>query len=179
LGNYGIFANKDFKKGDITFINTNKVYNKKILGNNFYVNLNFSETNAPLDKNLKNFGLRLTAYSYDNAVDAKDGEVFIAGFGDYLNHSCNANTFEVFSKNYSTYSNNALKDINKGEELTINYNSFIYNYAIPFDCLCKASDCCKQVRGYKNLSEEKQKELQPYLANYMCESFSHKHDKLD
>ena len=57
------------------------------------------------------------------------------------NHSCNANT------GYSGLNVIALIPINKGEELTLNYASFLDETMEPFTCRCGAPNCSGLITG--------------------------------
>ncbi len=62
------------------------------------------------------------------------------------NHSCHANTF------YEGLNVVALRDIKEGEELTLDYASFIDESMEPFACQCGSENCRKIVFGRKNNS---------------------------
>lgn len=60
--------------------------------------------------------------------------------GCFVNHSCNPNVYEKERIGY------ALRNIKKGEELTINYDKIAY-IEKTFRCKCGAKDCRKVVKG--------------------------------
>ena len=62
------------------------------------------------------------------------------------NHSCNPNTA------YKGLNVLALRNIQQGEELTLNYASFLDENMEPFNCRCGAANCCGWVTGIKNNS---------------------------
>lgn len=62
------------------------------------------------------------------------------------NHSCNPNTA------YEGLNVVALQNILQGEELTLNYASFLDEHMEPFNCRCGAINCCGLVTGVKNNS---------------------------
>lgn len=62
------------------------------------------------------------------------------------NHSCNPNTA------YEGLNVVALQNILQGEELTLNYASFLDEHMEPFNCRCGAINCCGLVTGIKNNS---------------------------
>ena len=62
------------------------------------------------------------------------------------NHSCDPNT------TYEGLNVVALRDISKGEELTLNYASFLDEHMEPFACRCGAPDCLGLITGIKNNS---------------------------
>ncbi|MBK7559349.1 MAG: SET domain-containing protein-lysine N-methyltransferase [Chitinophagaceae bacterium] len=57
------------------------------------------------------------------------------------NHSCDPNT------KYEGLNVVALRNISKGEELTLNYASFLDEHMEPFNCRCGAANCCGWVTG--------------------------------
>ena len=62
------------------------------------------------------------------------------------NHSCNPNT------DYEGLNVLALRNILQGEELTLNYASFLDENMEPFNCRCGSANCCGWVTGIKNNS---------------------------
>ena len=62
------------------------------------------------------------------------------------NHSCDPNTA------YVGLNVVALRNISKGEELTLNYASFLDENMEPFNCRCGAANCCGLVTGTINNS---------------------------
>ena len=62
------------------------------------------------------------------------------------NHSCNPNTA------YDGLNVVALRNIPQGEELTLNYASFLDENMEPFNCRCGAANCCGWVVGTVNNS---------------------------
>lgn len=60
----------------------------------------------------------------------------------YVNHSCNPNVAE---KERTAY---ALKDIKKGEEITIDYDKIAY-LEKPFECHCGSKNCRGFAQGRK------------------------------
>jgi D-alanine-D-alanine ligase len=62
------------------------------------------------------------------------------------NHSCDPNTA------YEGLNVVALRNISKGEELTLNYASFLDEHMEPFECRCGAANCCRWITGITNNS---------------------------
>lgn len=62
------------------------------------------------------------------------------------NHSCDPNC------SYDGLNVMALRNISKGEELTLNYASFLDENMEPFNCRCGAVNCCGLITGVKNNS---------------------------
>jgi hypothetical protein len=57
------------------------------------------------------------------------------------NHSCSPNT------QYDGLNVVATRSIAKGEELTLDYGSFLDNHMQPFECRCGAANCRKKITG--------------------------------
>lgn len=62
------------------------------------------------------------------------------------NHSCDPNT------TYEGLNVVALRNITKGEELTLNYATFLDENMEPFNCQCGSANCCGLVTGIVNNS---------------------------
>ncbi len=62
------------------------------------------------------------------------------------NHSCDPNT------TYEGLNVVALRNITKGEELTLNYATFLDENMEPFNCRCGSANCCGLVTGIVNNS---------------------------
>jgi len=69
------------------------------------------------------------------------------------NHSCDPNTA------YDGLDVIALRDIATGEELTLNYASFLDEHMEPFNCRCGAVNCCGWVSGITNNSVTERESL--------------------
>jgi len=61
------------------------------------------------------------------------------------NHSCDPNT------GFSGLDVVALRDINIGEELTIDYVTFCDRLMPPFDCQCGSPKCRGRITGWRGL----------------------------
>jgi hypothetical protein len=81
----------------------------------------------------------------------------------YLNHSCEPNSFLEFS----SLCVRALRDIQRGEEVKVNYAATEYEMHDSFRCDCGSSACLQMIRGFKFLTRDQQLELKPYLAPYL------------
>jgi len=69
------------------------------------------------------------------------------------NHSCDPNT------SYEGLNVVALRNIKQGEELTLNYASFLDEHMEPFNCRCGAANCCGWITGIKNNSVTERENL--------------------
>ncbi len=115
----GLFALKDFKKGEILY----SLKKGKIVNRDKIQNLSEQEK-IHLDK-----------------IGENEYEV-IESPGCYINHSCEPNTEEI------DRTGRALKDIIKDEEITIDYDRNAY-LEKPFECHCGSKSCRGFVRGRK------------------------------
>lgn len=128
LNGYGIFASKDIKKNEIIFKqeeSTQRIVTKR------YVELNW---NPEQINDFKHY-----AYPISD-------EVYILWDNDPQkwapqNHSCDANT------SYDGLNVIALKDLKKGEELTLDYGDLMDATIGSFKCTCGSINCRKTVSG--------------------------------
>ena len=125
IAGFGIYATDDIRQNELIFKGEEKAQR---IATKSYINRTWNV------KELENF--KKYAYPLSN-------EVFLlwdenpAGWAPQ-NHSCNANTAY---KGLNVY---ALRDIKKGEELTLNYALFLDEHMEPFMCTCGSENC----RGY-------------------------------
>ncbi len=123
IAGFGIYATRDIRKNEIIFKGEEK---SQRIATKSYINRSWDV------KELENF--KKYAYPLSN-------EVFLlwdenpAGWAPQ-NHSCNANTA------YKGLNVFALRNIKKGEELTLDYALFLDEHMEPFNCSC-GSECCK------------------------------------
>ena len=125
IAGFGIYAITEIKQNELIFKGEEK---SQRIATKSYIQSTWNV------KELENF--KKYAYPLSN-------EVFLlwdenpAGWAPQ-NHSCNANTAY---KGLNVY---ALRDIKKGEELTLNYALFLDEHMEPFMCTCGSENC----RGY-------------------------------
>lgn len=81
----------------------------------------------------------------------------------YLNHGCEPNVFLDFD----CLCVRALKDIQAGEEVKINYVATEYEMHDCFRCDCGSPGCLRTIRGFKFLTRDQQLKLKPYLAPHL------------
>lgn len=117
INGLGVFALKDFRIGE-------RVYS-------------FKEGKIINFKEIKNLSEKDKTHLDKIGDDAFE---IIESPGCYINHSCEPNIEERDRVGY------ALKDIKKGEELTIDYDKAAY-IEKPFKCFCGSKNCRKLVRG--------------------------------
>lgn len=87
----------------------------------------------------------------------------------YLNHSCEPNSFLEFG----SLCVRALRDIQRGEEVKVNYAATEYEMHDSFRCDCGSSACLQMIRGFKFLTRDQQLQLKPYLAPYLLQKLEY------
>ena len=133
IAGFGIYATENIKKNEILFKGEEK---SQRIATRSYIKSNWN------DKELENF----KRYAYPLSK-----EVFLlwdenpAGWAPQ-NHSCDANTAY---KGLNVY---ALRDIKKGEELTLNYALFLDDHMEPFMCTCGSVNCLGYITGSPDIS---------------------------
>ena len=122
IAGYGIYASRDIGKGEIIFKGEGRA--QRIITRRF-VEKNWNEEEK----------LHFRRYAYPLSE-----ELFILWDDDPSewapqNHSCDPNTA------FDGLSVLAIKNIFKGQELTLNYADFLDQHMEPFDCKCGAPTC--------------------------------------
>lgn len=133
ISGFGIYATRDMKAGEFIFSGEEKAQR--------LVTLRHVEQNWPQDEK-ENF--RRYAYPISK-------EVFLLWDSDPTewapqNHSCEPNTA------YNGLNLITIRDIDKGEELTLDYATFLDKNMQPFHCLCGSSNCRGLIIGMPNNS---------------------------
>ncbi len=81
----------------------------------------------------------------------------------FLNHACAPTAWVDFSG----LCLRARRDIEPGEEITLDYNTADYELHEKFTCHCGAPACLGEIRGFKYLPLERKLLLEPWLAPYL------------
>jgi hypothetical protein len=81
----------------------------------------------------------------------------------YLNHSCAPNTYV----DWKGVSLRALRGIAAGEELTCSYLTTDWEIREKFVCACGAPNCYGEIKGFKYLSPQQQRELEGFVPDFM------------
>jgi len=137
----GMFAKTNINKGEIVYIKGGHILSKKDL---------FSST-------IINSYLPISDEFYLGAKTEDEEEKIKL----YNNHSCDPNCGM-----HGEISFVAIRDILKGEELTIDY-AFIDNEDYSFECHC-GSKCCRHIiTGYDWKIKELQEKYFPYFSQYL------------
>lgn len=133
----GLFANKDFKKGEIIleFIGKiissqeiNKIKNKK-------ERKKIDDYSLQIDKNIFLLGTGKNKKNYD----------------DFINHSCDPNSYIFIYGNKVLLV--ALKKIKKGEEITYDYSTTMYNDPWSIRCNCHSKICRGYIKEFRYLPQ--------------------------
>jgi D-alanine-D-alanine ligase-like ATP-grasp enzyme len=133
IAGYGIYASRDIQQGEIIFKGEGK--SQRIITKRF-VEKNWNEEEK----------LHFRRYAY-----AISEELFILWDDDPSewgpqNHCCNPNTA------FDGLNVLALINIEKGQELTLDYAKFLDEHMEPFDCQCGATKCRGKISGMHNNS---------------------------
>ncbi len=128
ISGFGIYANRDIKKGDLIFMGEGKA--QRIITRR-YVDKHWNDDEK----------MHFRRYAYPVSR-----ELFILWDEDPSewapqNHSCDPNT-EFDGLNVM-----AIKDIKKGAELTLDYAQFLDENMEPFQCQCGTANCRGLIMG--------------------------------
>lgn len=149
---YGLYSNKKIKKGESIVKQGFIIFEEESIDKIFLIsNNNEYEINKHIHGDYSNM---------------KDKKMWIGTYTCFLNHSCDANiTYHTLNDEYFT-DYVAIKDIEEGEELTMNYNSFIAEWTKPLKCQCNSHMCLKEIKGYKFLDESEREKINKTLVNF-------------
>lgn len=133
IAGFGIYATRNIEEGEIIFHGEGKAQR--------IITKRFVENNWNKDEKL-----HFRRYAYPISE-----ELFILWDDDPSewapqNHSCEPNTF------FDGLNVQAIRNINKEEELTLDYARFLDQNMEPFQCQCNASSCRGLIAGIKNNS---------------------------
>lgn len=139
IAGFGIYASRDILKGEIVFKGeerSQRIITKRFMEKNWNEKEkdNFRRYAYPVSKEV------FILWDYDPAEWAPQ------------NHSCDPNT------DFDGLNVVALKNIQKGEELTLDYALFLDETMEPFTCTCGASNCRGFIKGIKDMSVTKREE---------------------
>ncbi len=128
ISGFGIYANRDIKKGDLIFMGEGKA--QRIITRR-YVDKHWNDDEK----------MHFRRYAYPVSR-----ELFILWDEDPSewapqNHSCDPNT------GFDGLNVVALREIEMGEELTLDYAKFLDENMEPFECSCNASSCRGLIMG--------------------------------
>jgi hypothetical protein len=85
-------------------------------------------------------------------------------------HSCEPNCGLLVRRAAEMLELHALRRIDAGEELTVDYAMFEYDIEfLAGPCSCNAPSCRSRITGYKDLPEERRRAYGSYIAEYLRE----------
>lgn len=131
ISGYGIYANRNIDRGEIIYRGEGRP--QRLVSKSF-VDAHWSEG--------EKLNFRRYAYPVGNDVYAIWDED--PAEWSPQNHSCEPNTA------FSGLNTIAIKDIKKGEELTLDYATFLDETMEPFECNCSSAQCRKIIKGISN-----------------------------
>ena len=146
-GGYGIFTRVGYKKGDIIY--TGEYHSYEHSGGT-------TDVNVTVDTDIGVFPMTLHGHAVKtHNISATTTNWRIYTFDSFINHSCEANTTDIDSPQFSCgtggkFSKVASADIAAGEELTSDYDLFIYSYAGIRHCQCGTRRCRGYSYGFKH-----------------------------
>ena len=149
---YGVFTNKDIKKGETLF--TMKYY---------YFNNEFNEKVI-----LKtNQGDYVIYKDINLLVESPELGYTIFGFDCLFNHSCEIQVIWL-KGNDDTHLVVANKDIKAGDEIFFTYNLWFEELpkTLQFECHCGNENCQKLIQGWKYVDQDYCKNLEKIRAMY-------------
>jgi len=163
---YGIFAKEKINKNTgISIINFFIVPKEDVLDN------------ILLTTNKGTYTLNKITHSSDYVNDS----LVFYGWDTFQNHSCNNNALskpyfcETFNEMYIILF--SLRDIESGDEITVNYNEIYYHMTDPFECGCNSTNCKGMIKGFKHLSKDEKQAM--YETDNIYNSFFKLLEKID
>ncbi len=137
----GMFAKEKIAKGEIVYIKGGHILSRTELYSSAVIN-----SYLPISD------------EYFIGAISKEEELEVKLFN---NHSCNPNCGMHGEITFI-----AIRDINEGEELTIDY-AFIDNEDYSFECHCGSSTCRHIITGFDWKIKKLQEKYYPYFAQYL------------
>ena len=89
------------------------------------------------------------------------------GLDDFTNHGCSPNVFVVFP----ALEIRALRDIEIGEEVLINYCTTEEELFEPFTCRCGSPHCYGRVRGFRFLDQTQREALKDIASPWLKDKY--------
>jgi hypothetical protein len=163
INGVGIFTKKPFKKGEV-------VYSTNCFA-------------LPIDNLTEEIKIRTNIGEFMIIKDIHTTENFLYGWDCFVNHNCNCNLkdFDEYEKDgQAFYSKIAIRDIEVGDELYVNYNEFVYDFEGKgvFKCSCGYEYCHGEIKGFKYVSKENQNKILEQISdtnrNYFLEKLNRK-----
>ncbi len=144
----GIFALKDFKKGETIFVARGKLIH-------FVVN----------SKKDSLFGPNWMSIKKNFWLDPNEDNPLV-----FINHSCDANAGVKGSVTFV-----AIKHIKKGEEISVDYSTIELDPLWEMECECGSKDCRKAVKSIEFLPKKTYQHYQPFIPTYLSKVYNSIH----
>ena len=138
----GLFANQDIKTGEIVCLLPIR-----------FIPTSLEKISLEIAPN--HFVDWYTDIHPGNWYSSPDGDYCECCFtADFINHACypDCNVYSLSNLKNMTEELIAINDIKAGEEILIDYDTFLY-MDDPMKCLCNSSQCRQEIKGFKYLTE--------------------------
>ncbi|MDD5669095.1 MAG: SET domain-containing protein-lysine N-methyltransferase [Candidatus Omnitrophica bacterium] len=123
------------------------------------------------EKDYEKLEKKYKEFLFNYATQIADDLYLLSGLGedeleddDFLNHSCSPNCGVK-----GQFAIVAMRDIKKGEELSLDYAMIDVDPSVTFSCFCGAKKCRKTVRGNDWKNPVLQKRYKGYFSWYIEE----------
>ena len=124
----GVFANRKFRKGEVILIPRGELLTKEKINKK---------------KNFKWF----MDHSLQIEEDLFMGPAY--DFEDFVNHGCNPNSGHIINGKKIRFV--AIKNIKKGEEITFDYSTTMFNTKEKMECECGSKNCRLVIEDFDKL----------------------------
>jgi len=89
----------------------------------------------------------------------------------FFNHACEPNCGILIRSGVEGLEIHALRDIDEGEEMTLDYETFEVEFqSLTGPCLCNTEGCRGSLKGYKGLPKDLREYYGQYIAQYLRDS---------
>lgn len=113
----------------------------------------------------------VTTHRSRHSIQFDDGQhVLIRSEIELINHSCAPNCGFLLQRGVPWLEVHAMRTIEPGEEITVDYASFEDDIHHLGPCLCGEPSCRGSVTGYRHLPEDRREAYGPYVAEYLREA---------
>lgn len=133
----GLFAKEDIKRGEIIASFDGEIYE--------------AEKCSDLEPKIRDYAIQFEEHKWR----------YSRGFAILINHSCEPNC--GIKNNFDII---AMRDIKKGEELTLDYD-LTENSDWTMKCSCGNKNCRKLIKGYRYLPEEIKNKYKDWISDYL------------
>ena len=165
----GLFATKNFKKGDVLYL-TSCLYVPDVMGK---LTLRITNTGEEYELDMEQHSV----------VEAGTNRRQLYTFDAYENHSCAPNTTSFVTSADATvlkYGMVATREIVEGAELTCDYCLFEFEAgsASIMNCQCGATECIKEIKGFRYLTFPQALARFASAEGYVIEAYLEEHPEI-